>query len=66
MAASGGDDAAIAKIIVVPAADSFPGRWDRMGPHSKKCRFADLYLSYSVPAHVAGCCLMRRTMLAQH
>jgi len=41
VAACGGDDAAISKIIVVPAAEPLPGRWDRMGPHLNKCRFAD-------------------------
>jgi len=36
-----GDEAAIAKIILVSAAEPFPGRWDRMGPHLNRCRFVN-------------------------
>ena len=66
MAACGGDHAAITKIMVVPAADPSPGRWDRMGPHLSRCRFADPCWLHSVPARVAGCCLMGGTMSAMH
>jgi len=39
--ACGGDCIAISKIVGLPAAEPLPGRWDRMGPHLNKCRFAD-------------------------
>jgi len=40
--ACGGDDAAISKIVLQPAAEPLPGRWDRMRPHLRRCRFVDL------------------------
>jgi len=64
VAACGGDDAGVAKNMVMPVADTLPGRWDRMSPNFNKCRFANLSLLYSVPARVAECCPMGGNMPA--
>jgi len=54
--ACGGDGVAISKIVGLPALEPLPGRWDRMGPHLNKCRFADPSF---VAAGAGGCSSVR-------